>query len=74
MKPQLWQYGFMMVFNSKEPLLAETCSYFFLLLNTIINPYYLSCGSMTGIYSNIIVTAMFQTVILDNDNLTSVRM
>jgi len=34
------------------PLLAETCSYF-LLLNTIINPYYHSCGFMTDIYLSI---------------------
>jgi len=31
------------------PLLAESCSYF-LLLNTIINPYYHSCVFMTDIY------------------------
>ena len=30
------------------PLLAETCSYF-LLLNTIINQYYRSCGFMTSL-------------------------
>jgi len=34
------------------PLLAETCSYF-LLLNTIINPYYHSCVFMTDIYLTI---------------------
>jgi len=32
--------------------LAETCSYF-LLLNTIINPYYHSCVFMTDIYLTI---------------------
>jgi len=56
-----------MVFNSKKkinslskilitwrwPLLAETCSLFFLLLNTIINPYYHSCVFMTDIYLTI---------------------
>ena len=38
---------------SSWPLLAETCSYFFLLLNTIINPYYHSCVFMTDIYLTI---------------------
>ena len=32
--------------------MAETCSYF-LLLNTIINPYYHSCVFMTDIYFTI---------------------
>jgi len=35
--------------NLMMAVLAETCSYF-LLLNTIINPYYHSCGVMTDIY------------------------
>jgi len=38
--------------NLKMAALAETCSYFFL-LNTIINPYYHSCGFMTDIYPTI---------------------
>jgi len=37
------------VITWRWPLLAETCSYF-LLLNTIINPYYHRCGFMTDIY------------------------
>jgi len=37
---------------SPPSVVAETCSYF-LLLNTIINPYYHSCGFMTDIYLTI---------------------
>jgi len=40
------------VITWRWPLLGETCSYF-LLLNTIINPYYHSCGFMTDIYLTI---------------------
>ena len=40
------------VITWRWPLLAETCSYF-LLLNTIINPYYHSCVFMTDIYLTI---------------------
>jgi len=39
-------------YDLKWPLLAETCSYV-LLLNTIINQYYHSCGFTTDIYLTI---------------------
>jgi len=41
--------------------LAETCSYF-LLLNTIINPYYHSCGFMTDIYLTISDVTMLNLI------------
>ena len=45
----LWYSWSKIVITWRWPLLAETCSYF-LLLNTIINPYYHSCVFMTDIY------------------------
>jgi len=49
------------VITRRWPLLAETCSYF-LLLNTIINPYYHSCGFVTDIYLTI---GLWNFIILD---------
>ena len=48
----IWYSLSKIVITWRWPLLAETYSYF-LLLNTIINPYYHSCGFMTDIYLTI---------------------
>jgi len=49
------------VITGRWPLLAEICSYF-LLLNTIINPYYHSCGFMAVIDLTISYIAVLYTV------------
>ena len=48
----IWHSLSKIVITWRRPLLAETCSYF-LLLNTIINPYYHSCVFMIDIYLTI---------------------
>jgi len=53
--------GHLQVITWRWPLLAETCSYF-LLLNTIVNPYYHSCGFMTDIYLTISLSVHFPNI------------